>query len=374
MDLDPTEPLPSAGEATSVGLRRTATDASPDLLGIPLELQLEIASYLESSSIGRLRATCRQLDYNFYDLFIKHFLHSRQYDLWRTSESPCLEIYWTENGLHWANFLLSIKNLSKDVRELVFKVGFDVSFREIGRSTTRTQFRYPGEDTQREMNIVDKRKEMIERKWRVAELLESIWMSTPRVKSVRIICECDFPETHRFETHESTGLRFAQALTLLTDQITTIDKGIEALDIKSPPGIVIDSKWDTIDYDPTRVFSNLDKVSEKLLKVTFFAKTIDSNYWENAVKGPDRFSPCLSSYFGAMTHVEELTLQATTEDDAMTPKFVHSILSTFSSTSLRSLRLESLIIRQSTLAKFLSVRGQRLQELYLDKIFLVHGG
>ncbi|KAK8186467.1 hypothetical protein BC567DRAFT_246213 [Phyllosticta citribraziliensis] len=71
-------PPPSPDQAPSQQVsRRMARPGFPNLLSIPLELQRTIASNLDVSDLGNLRATCKQLECGLYELYVQTLREAR---------------------------------------------------------------------------------------------------------------------------------------------------------------------------------------------------------------------------------------------------------------------------------------------------------
>jgi hypothetical protein len=63
-----------------------------DLLSLPLEILVEISSYLTTADLGALRLTCTQVERSLWDWFAKEFFAKKQFMITQQSSQALVDI------------------------------------------------------------------------------------------------------------------------------------------------------------------------------------------------------------------------------------------------------------------------------------------
>ncbi|KAK7632437.1 hypothetical protein IWX48DRAFT_608497 [Phyllosticta citricarpa] len=160
-----------------------------------------------------------------------------------------------------------------------------------------------------------------------------------------------------------------QSLTLLMRALGTRPKFLKSMRIASNYDYRQVSTA-TLEYSLTHVFPGIDQTLKNLRCLELGFETFVFTY--NDLKSSDTHCPNISRFFRSMNQIRALKLRSTF-DGLITPKVMDSILPAIRHHTVTKLKLEFLIVRQETLAKFLRHCGKSLRALTMSGISLVNG-
>ncbi|KAL2685769.1 hypothetical protein IWX47DRAFT_899736 [Phyllosticta citricarpa] len=364
--------------------RQIARRGYPNLLSIPLELQRTIAFNLNIRDLGSLRATCRQLEHALYDPYVQTLLKIPKFTRWfaTSRDDVCFKINWIEAGLFGTAFALGIEKVAGRVKILDFTArAADYKYADCCL--------YAYVHLESDADWSQEREKLALNTSRYFDVLESILRMTPNVHTIDFDTDASWPTTlSESTTYEGRlseiqelddyiseeealydGECIEQSLTLLMRALGTRPKFLKSMRIASNYDYRQVSTA-TLEYSLTHVFPGIDQTLKNLRCLELGFETFVFTY--NDLKSSDTHCPNISRFFRSMNQIRALKLRSTF-DGLITPKVMDSILPAIRHHTVTKLKLEFLIVRQETLAKFLRHCGKSLRALTMSGISLVNG-